>query len=96
MKSGAFLLLVLASLTAVACYRAATHAASSSSAIAKASSIDLSLLRKIIAAPTTVAWSGTRRYESHFAQPGAPVDLIYDETVTTDGAGRFEDRKSVV
>lgn len=47
------------------------------------------LLQLIMQAPTHVSWQGRRRVEVHAAGTGTPVDLSYEETVTTDGRGGF-------
>ncbi|MCE9593027.1 MAG: hypothetical protein K8S98_02440 [Planctomycetes bacterium] len=62
----------------------------STPATMKSSSIDLTLLQKIVAAPTTVSWRGRRHFEAHYTFKGAPVDLVYEETLTTDGTGRYQ------
>lgn len=47
------------------------------------------LITKIMEAPDSVSWHGLRRIELHYTWNGAPTDLIYDESVTTDGRGHF-------
>ncbi len=47
------------------------------------------LVAKIIAAPNSISWTGKRHLEAHYLSHGTPTDLVYDETVTTDGHGAF-------
>lgn len=82
--------LALACFALAACGRVDDGVEVSSTNVLEASTIDPLLLQKVVDAPSKVAWSGRRRFEAHYAFQGAPVDLVYEETVTTDGAGRFE------
>lgn len=48
------------------------------------------LIDKIMHAPTSVSWQGRRRYEAHYPSGGSVHDLMYEETVVTDGTGKFQ------
>lgn len=72
------------------CDRSVVATEPAAGGIAKSSTIDQALLQKVVDAPDHVAWSGRRRFESHFVAQGQPQTLVYEETVTTDGTGRFE------
>ncbi|MCC6409668.1 MAG: hypothetical protein IT453_21115 [Planctomycetes bacterium] len=82
--------LLLATVGFGACERVEITSEQTTTTFEKGSSVDLTLLQKIVDAPSTVSWMGRRRFEAHYSYQGAPNQIVYEETVITDGTGRFQ------